>query len=266
MTVRAFSGTSWIQFPGINLTGAFSFAALVKMMDTTVPTGWQAIASSTDSSTHSQLSHYVRGTVGTSAPQQGVPLLDITLTATGSNGTTKAITNPASWKILVVTKAAGSTIPRFHVFPIGGAWTQEAGDTSSGNPAAQASGKFYIGAYADPSTAVLADFCNMRMALYGVWNGTALSDVQVQALATGLATSAWTGHAVAPASVWEFTQASTGTAVNDLVGTNHQAAITGTSVTAGDDPAGWTFASGGGATPSLLVPPRRRVTRGLIIR
>jgi hypothetical protein len=223
-------------------------------MDTTVPSGWQAIGSSTNSTTRSQVTQYIRGTAGSTAPLQGVQCLDVTASATGNNGAAVAITNPASWKILIVTKATGTATPRMHVFPLGGAWTHQNADSSNSNPATQSSGHFYVGAYADPGSGTLGDFCNMRVALYATWAGTALSDAECEALASGLATSAWTGHSVTPTTVWEFTQASTATAVEDLIGSADQTSIAGTSVVTTDDPAGWTFA-GGAAPPVNTVAP-----------
>src|SRR5690242_15467740 len=102
MAVREFNGTSdYVRFPGINLN-AQCVAVLAKPLDTTVPVGWQAVHTSTDSSGHSQVTSYVRGTAGTGARNQGSLHYDNTL-AGGSVGTatTKAITNPTSWKILV---------------------------------------------------------------------------------------------------------------------------------------------------------------------
>ena len=47
-------------------------------------------------------------------------------------------------------------------------------------------------------------------------------------------------------ALWDFNQASTATALTDLVGTANQTAISGTSVVTTDDPTGWTFGLSGG--------------------
>jgi hypothetical protein len=258
MAVRSLNGTSdYIRFPGVNLNAQI-VAAVVKMTDTTVPVGWQSLLSSADASTHAQVTAYIRGTAGTGAVQQGNMHYDSTLTssATGT-AATRAIVNPAAWAILVWTKEIGSSTARLHRFPLGGAWSQEAGDFSTGAPTSQAGGKLYLGAYPDPSTAALGDFLNARVAVLAV-SATNVSgvddtarDTAVRALSSTLSTAAWISLGYFT-NLWEFSQASTATTVSDLIGSNHQDAISGTSVVTGDDPSGWTFASsggGGGASP-----------------
>jgi hypothetical protein len=85
-------------------------------------------------------------------------------------------------------------------------------------------------------------------------SGSALTDLQIEALATNLKTSDWANHAVTPLARWKLNQASTGTAVEDLIGSADQLALTGTDLVVGDDPPGWTFDGTGGAAPSTARP------------
>jgi hypothetical protein len=168
--------------------------------------------------------------------------LEILMTGGGDLST---VTNTVAdgWSICVVSKTTGLVHPHHSKFALsGGGWTQAAATTNVLNDDAAVPG----------GTVRFAASSNCRMAVAAVWN-VALSDVQVQALSTNLKTADWLNTSLvgtAPQGLWEFNQASTGTAIQDLTGGGaNQSAITGTTVTTGDDPPGWTFGTGGGAVP-----------------
>lgn len=240
MAVREFNGSSDdLRFAkgGWSATGALTIAVLVKR---TANATWDSLVAA-----------HTSGNVGTC----GFELTDasggnfnnrLSYFAGGSgdaaNNANQALVAADGWAIAVVRKAAGTTIPDFHLFKLGTAtWATAPAGTSAPNAASSAGGDIRIGSYES------VDWAAMRLALAAVWDSQ-LSQVQVEALATGLTTAAWTGHAVAPKAVWEFNQAVVTTDVVDLVGTSTQSVRDGTSVVTGDDPPGWTFSGGGGTT------------------
>lgn len=146
--------------------------------------------------------------------------------------------------LIVITRSGSGATPRLHVFE-DGAWTHSDPNSNS---------------TADPADWTAESDEEMR---FGNWNssfnwfdgvmvvqalnpGTGLSDGQVEALAGGdrddYATAGF-DH------LWEFNQASTGTAVTDYIGDLDQIGITGTSVTTLDVPSTvYSFDAGGGAS------------------
>ena len=171
-------------------------------------------------------------------------------------GATVALTATTNWNVVVVTRS-GSTIEG-HRYDYGtGVWTHNVTAT--------------VAAVGDTLTQVrlggpgFGDF-NGRMAVAGA-QATAFSDVQLEALATGLQewVDLFTGGAV-----WRLDQTSV-SAVPDIVGTADQTAASGTSAVQ-DSPAGfdWTLTGGGDATvtpatitAAVTVPSSaRNVTAG----
>lgn len=130
-----------------------------------------------------------------------------TTTVPSSGGTLTAATE----YIVVYSHSVAGSVRRFHIFPLGGAWQHIAGDLGGGAPAAASSAGGYV-SFGDDGTG--SDLLG-AVGVAGIWK-TALSDAQVEALAAGLATAAWTGHAVAAGGVWRFNQASVSDAVPDL--------------------------------------------------
>lgn len=237
MAVREFNGSSDdIRFAkgGWAATGALTIAVLVKR---TANNTWDAL-----------VSPHTTGNVGTC----GFELTDnsggafsnrLSYFAGGSgdaaNNANQQLLAADGWAIVAMRKAAGTNAADFHLFKLGtSTWTTAPAGANSPNPASSAGGDIRIGSYEG------TDWAAMRLALVAVWDSQ-LSQVQVEALSTGLTTSAWTGHAVAPKAVWQFNQASVATSVTDLVGTSTQSTLNGTTVVTGDDPPSWTFAGSG---------------------
>ena len=101
---------------------------------------------------------------------------------------------------------------------------------------------------------------NCRVGVLGYWSVN-FTDAQVDELLYGRRTRDWWDHTLAPPIVlWDFNQASTGTAVTDLTkGGADQSAIVGTAVSTTDDPPGWAFGLG---TRQTLRPNSDVATTG----
>ena len=141
------------------------------------------------------------------------------------------------WVILAMNKAEGSAVARFHIMPLSsGTWTHTPGALSiparSGAVPAQAFINRFVGG---------GGFRGLRIATAAVFD-TSLSDTSIASVGTALTTASIA--ALSPIALWDFNQASTGTSVSDLIGSNNQGAINGTTVITGDDPPGWTFGLG----------------------
>jgi hypothetical protein len=134
------------------------------------------------------------------------------------------------WQLLLWTKSSEATKPRAHRLNLStGVWTHadSTGDTIAYKTAALT--EIRIGEFVHVRTAVAAVF------------DTALSDSDVEAI--GAVRTSQLLADLGALHLWNFNQASAGTAVQDLVGTMHQTTITSGSVAVtGDDPPGWDFA------------------------
>jgi hypothetical protein len=152
------------------------------------------------------------------------------------------------WVIIAGTKAAGASTPRLHKYVFStDTWTHEAGGTTVGDVATGVTGhavKF--------SSWENSDRFSGKYALAAGWS-SALSDAEVEDLSTNLNVSDWTGHAVAPVSVWPLNQANVTDGVEDLVGTSDETGRVDTTVIIGDDPPGFSFSSGNTFTKAGLA-------------
>lgn len=237
-TLRFAADNSEVRFnlpAAVDLTGAFTFAKLTRRRATGL---WQCIVSHHDSSGTGRLSlEWVQ--TGFDTPNG----LVVSTPSVFSYSQT-AVTSTTDWYIVAVTKAAGNATPRFHFKDIttGAAWIHENGKTAmNGNGASASGGTIRVGEFED------VDDLNANDGVLGGW-AAALTDLQVEALATNLRTSDWAGHAVAPKYVHELTSK---TSIPDLMGNGATLnVVNGTTVETGSDPPGWTFdgVGGGGAT------------------
>lgn len=173
---------------------------------------------------------------------------------------TPVVSTTTQWYLLAATRSASAS--RFHLFPLGGAWTHTAAASAFGTPSSTSGGYISFGEAND------VDDLNCLLAVAGIWN-SALSDAQIEALATNSKTEDWTGHAVAPSGVWDFNQATATDDVPDLEaahatitgtisGSTDLNGIAGTAIVTGDDPPSWVFGAGSAAAviPQLLMAPR----------
>lgn len=162
---------------------------------------------------------------------------------------TATFTSTTIWWIIVLTKTAGSSVPRGHYKDLStpAAWVHENLDTSVGNPSSQSGGTIRMGEYAD------TDDANMNVSAHADW-GSALSDGECEELTADLAT--WVEHSVAPVFVFQHNQASASDVIEDLTGNGHDSVtINGTTMEAGTEPPGIAYytAGGGGVTVKALA-------------
>lgn len=162
----------------------------------------------------------------------------------------------ANWWWVVVTKASGAALPRWHMKNVttGAAWvhSNEASGTVPNNTGPITNILF---GGDGSSTSTNAD---MKGAAAATW-GSVLSDLAIEAACTLNASDL---KAATPSWMIRLNQASTATAVvDDTGGTGGQTAITGTSVDAADDPPGFNYALT--TTITKDVVERYRVTNAV---
>lgn len=162
-----------------------------------------------------------------------------------------------TWYIMAVTKPTGTVVPRVHLKVLGsGTWAHDDCPIALANIVTTCD-RIEHGAF---STFGFENYADVRIAASAIYN-TALSDANIESIQTTPSTQKLLD--LGAVALWDFNQASTGTAVADLTpGGSNQTSIVGTTVVTGDDPPGWTFGVAS-ATNSLIVP--RRSGRGLIM-
>lgn len=140
------------------------------------------------------------------------------------------------WQILAWTKGLEADHPRGHRKVRGsGVWTHVAATGSAITYKSDPLADIRIGSFAASRVGVVAIF------------DQALSDSDLEAIDAVASTQLIAD--LGAIHLWEFTQASAATAVQDVAGTAHQTSVSsGTIVVTDDDPAGWTF----GVT---VIPP-----------
>lgn len=158
-------------------------------------------------------------------------------------GDTTALT--ASTWFLAVGRCAGNANPlRLRIYNLDGSVNQNATDSSN-----------FTGSISyDTNPLHFGEHENLgnwagNIAVAGLWNSS-ISDSTAASLVIGL--QEWVD--ASPSALWAFNQTSTATAVEDLIGTADQSAITGTTVSA-QEPAGFDWNLGPPPTPPLFVRP-----------
>jgi len=136
-------------------------------------------------------------------------------------------TDKNGWYALGFTKVSGNNTVRYHLAPVGGSYAHSPSGTNTDGTAGITSIIFGKGP--------VKNGAKFDIAAGAMWSA-ALSDSAIDALGSS---SMDTWLAASPDAAWQFNQASTGTAVNDLIGSANQTALTGTSVVA--DPVGWSY-------------------------
>jgi hypothetical protein len=174
--------------------------------------------------------------------------------ASPSHGTTVITTN--AWWELWVSKATGTTTPRFHIknLTTAAAWIHENGNVAIANPPSQSGGTIRIGEWAN------ADDYDGNIAVVG-GSSNSFTDLQVEAFSANLRTSDIAGSTPAMIYVNELTSQ---TSIPDLMGNGATLnVVNGTTLDAATNPPGWTFDGTGAAAAAL--PPRRRIIRPRLI-
>lgn len=151
---------------------------------------------------------------------------------TGNVSTAASLTTQLvdDWHVMAITKAAGTTIPRFHKYVRGtNTWTHTALGTSFGNVVAMTSPKLELGRQMHAGS--YTNFADVIVQAAGWLSGTALGDVPIEALSGDLAT--WV--ATLTTACVCLNQASVATTILDLTGNgSNESARNGTTVVAGD--------------------------------
>lgn len=143
------------------------------------------------------------------------------------------------WQILAFSKPAGLSVVTFHRSVVGsGTWTHAA-STDTQDDLAGTIDEVILGAYAPNGGSQ-----DMRAAVFALFP-EALANADVEAIGTVL-TSQFL-YDLGAVNLWNLNQASTATAVTDLIADSDQTTLIGTTVVTGDDPAGWNF--------TVSIPP-----------
>jgi hypothetical protein len=235
-----------ISFGGINLTGTFTIALVVKRISNSA---WHAL---------------IEGLTSANAVAWVIELSNlnaVSLETAGASVVSGSVVAADGWVLLVLSRAAGAGQPGDLDQFKAGSWVTRISTNSLNNPTDQTGGSIKVGRYGTTS----GDDADVQIATIAIWNGVHMTQAQAQELSAGSA-SAWDANSAgAPTEHWEYNQASVGTSITGRKAVSSQTAISGTSVVTGDDPASTIYSFSGAAATSLLVP-RRRVPRGLIIR
>lgn len=151
------------------------------------------------------------------------------------------------WVLVAITKATGTTAPRGHKYLYSTpTWTHTDSAATVANQSSISGGSVRIGASgaASYNTALTGD-----IAVVGVWDGTALSDANIETLELDL--QSWMN--LSPTALWRLDQASTSTNINDLTaGGSNQTALSGTSIDLSTPP-GFDWALTGGTNYAQTV-------------
>lgn len=156
---------------------------------------------------------------------------DIYMSNQSANVHAIAATDVTNWAVWAVTKTSGTTTPRMHKVIVGGAATHTDANSTLANPSSQANGNIRIGGN--------DDFANFRLAAAALWEGTALSDGNIETIAS----TATTQGILDLSPTWCVDDSDA--FATDLVGSIDRTSITGTADDA-DDPSGWVYFGGGG--------------------
>jgi hypothetical protein len=146
-----------------------------------------------------------------------------------------AVTRGTVWEVCGITKASGTTGVNAHRKALGsGSWSRSTSGATTAGVAGTPDRVEFSGLFSGSFTS----YKDMRLAVVAIFDRV-LSNAEIDGIETAATTQAI--FDLGPIGLWEFNQASVGTAVTDLTGGGaDQNAINGTTVVTGDDPA-WTF-------------------------
>jgi hypothetical protein len=218
------------------LNGAFTYAALVQR--DAVVVAWHGLISASSATAWT----YEFGISNTT----DLLFADINPSNARTAPTATIVETSNDWWIAAMTKAAGTTTPRFHLRNVttGAAWIHENGGGTQANPSSASGGNILLGNFSGTTgnPGSLDDDFNGDMALAGWWDGTALSDGQINELDVNHRTSDWYNNSAGlPSSLTEL---------NTLTPTDLRGLMAWTvsvSGLTGGDPTSWTFDAQGAA-------------------
>ena len=208
--VRVFDQTDdEVRGPVTDVTGAFSILCHVRRANTTAL--WNALLGHHASDNTPNLALEIK--------PDGKLSVNINNGSIGADGSVNTdITNSTTDYLAGVSKATGTTFPRFHLLDLStGVWEHEVGSQSFGNPSTQAGGTWRFGEWNDD------DDLGGRSGIAGIWAAN-LSDADFEACE--VKTSDWVNNTVAPLHVWQLGE----TPVKDYVGSADSTTITGTTI------------------------------------
>lgn len=220
----------WVRGTGMGaMNGAVTIACLIRR-NGALPTYGAYLGGATSASARSFM--FAVDNAGTQAT-----LFDAT---SNSNSTSTIVFDDRDWYVVAYTKAAGTVTPRFHFKNVSKATAavHENGSTTNVNFPSVLGGYLKIGNYdLTPGTPGSAeeDFLG-DIGLVAWWDGTALSDAQIDELYVNKQTTDWQNNTAGqPSSITQL-QSTTPTDLKSLVTWVN----TGTSVIQ-DPVAGWNF-------------------------
>jgi hypothetical protein len=155
------------------------------------------------------------------------------------------------WLIVAVTKAAGSSIPRYHKYIFDTAAWSHANDGVSIGDATETGSTLHLGRWGDSGSAFMEGF----LGGVGAWDRV-LNDTEIESLDTGL--QAW--YDLAPVDLWRPGD----DPVNDYLGTADQVAVTGTEINYYNAPRGFDFAITEAAPESPARMQRQNLRRHVL--
>jgi len=243
MAVRSFNGTlDQIRTSGTGtaiFNGAFSIVMLLKPFTLAAGEGYCGFKSGSGSTWEAALI------------EEGSAKLGFVTNTADTSAALTTVTQDV-WNVVATTKPSGNTQGQVHSKQYGtGSWSHSGATGSTHTGVASSITDIYFGWDA------FGTFKDCYIATAAVFTGVELTNLQVESVETSASTQNLKD--LGATGLWDFNQASTGTAVSDLVGNFNQSAITGTTVVTGDDPPGWTF--GLGAPPASNAPQLLRVVR-----
>jgi hypothetical protein len=250
MAVRSWNGTSdWLRV-SVGGVAISNFAqgnyTMMAVVNPTSIGGTKAIMAVQDTAAADWLSVFVFNGTEQIGMTDEVNVYATTYTADLEAG---------DWSLVILRKTSGTTSIETGAALLGDA-TPTFGNTGATTTAGTAGtpNSIEFGAALNGS---FSSFQPMLLATAAIWNSR-LSDANINSVAAALTTQSM--YDLSPLALWDFNQASTGTSVEDLIGTSDQSSINGTSVVTGDDPPGWTFGVGGGGGPAQQRRPRAQVS------
>lgn len=150
------------------------------------------------------------------------------------------VTAAQSWQVVAITRPAGaSQTVRGHQIIIGGATTRANHGSTASNDTAYATGKFIVAGDDDPA--------NIRVAAWAIWDGTALTDGNIDGIA-----SAKTTQSILDLTPTACFDSENGLMKTDLIGTL-PGTLVGSITESSDGPSGWVYYGAGAPALQMLA-------------
>lgn len=227
--VRRFNGiNSVIDFPFTLMGGAQSYALLAKVRSQPTLTGLLTQTTSTN------------GVMGGILGDEGAPLDFSYINNNNSVSAPTADLHDDNWEVIVVTKTAGTTAPRFHRWD-GFSWVHEQPAGTIADPTLGTSGKLKVGSFENTANR----YADMDVAVAAAWN-VALSDAEVEGLVADRSSQDWADTQPGALQLLADFNQTTVSTVNDLSGNGRNQTAEANTAVVLNGPAFWAF----GATPA----------------